>query len=48
MKVLVTGAAGFVGSYITERLISKDYDVNILDHSIFNKNLNDEVYLASP
>ena len=43
MKVLVTGAAGFVGSYITERLINENYDVNILDHRIFNKNLNDEV-----
>ena len=43
MKVLVTGAAGFVGSYITERLINENYDVNILDHHIFNKNLNDEV-----
>ena len=43
MKVLVTGAAGFVGSYITERLINENYDVNILDHHIFNKNLNDKV-----
>ena len=43
MKVLVTGAAGFVGSYITERLINDNYDVNILDSCIFNKNLNDEV-----
>lgn len=43
MKVLVTGAAGFVGSYITEKLLEEGHEVNILDHHIYNKNLSNEV-----
>lgn len=32
MKVLVTGAAGFIGSVVTERLVSEGYDVVGLDN----------------
>lgn len=33
MKILLTGATGFLGSYILERLIKSDYDVVILKRS---------------
>ena len=32
MKVLVAGGAGFLGSYLAERLIAEDHDVHILDN----------------
>jgi len=32
MKVLITGGAGFIGSYTTDLLLSKGYDVKILDN----------------
>ncbi|EKD49324.1 MAG: hypothetical protein ACD_63C00180G0005 [uncultured bacterium] len=38
MKILVTGGAGFIGSYIVDKLIDKGYDVRILD------NLNEQVH----
>lgn len=31
MKVLVTGASGFIGSYLTDELISHGYDVTAVD-----------------
>ena len=31
MKILITGGAGFIGSYLTEKLISQGYSVVILD-----------------
>lgn len=43
MKILVTGASGFVGSYVTERLLKDGNEVNILDHHIYNKNLSDDI-----
>ena len=32
MKVLVTGGAGFIGSYTVDLLLSKGYDVRIVDN----------------
>ena len=32
MKVLVTGADGFIGSHLTELLIKNGYDVKALAH----------------
>jgi dTDP-L-rhamnose 4-epimerase len=30
-RVLVTGGAGFIGSYVVEELLARDYDVRVLD-----------------
>jgi nucleoside-diphosphate-sugar epimerase len=32
MRVLITGGAGFIGSYTTDLFIEKDYKVRILDN----------------
>lgn len=40
MKILVTGAAGFIGSHLAEKLVQRGYDVVGLD------NFNDIVYPA--
>ena len=32
MKILVTGAAGFIGSYVCKRLLSRDDEVVGLDN----------------
>ncbi len=32
MKVLITGGAGFIGSHVADLLVSKDFDVTILDN----------------
>ena len=37
IKVLVTGASGFVGSNLTRKLVQKGYDVHILSRPFFNK-----------
>jgi len=37
MKVLITGADGFIGSHLTEMLISKNYQVRALSqYNSFN------------
>ena len=38
MKVLVTGAAGFLGSHLTEKLIEAGYSVRALMHYDSNNN----------
>ena len=38
MKVLVTGAAGFLGSHLTEKLIESGYSVRALMHYDSNNN----------
>ena len=48
-KILITGAAGYIGSMLCTELVSKGYDVTAVDKlkydknfvsSFFNKNLN--------
>ena len=45
MRILVTGAAGFIGAHLTARLIAEDHDVVAVDnfneyYSIFNTSVN--------
>lgn len=39
-KILITGGAGFIGSHIADLLISKDYDVAIIDNLSTGKKEN--------
>jgi dTDP-glucose 4,6-dehydratase len=32
MKILITGAAGFIGSHLTEYLVAKGFDVKAFVH----------------
>ena len=32
MKILVTGTAGFIGSHLVDRLVSRGYDVEVIDN----------------
>jgi len=32
MKVLVTGGAGFIGSYLVEELVKRSYEVVVIDN----------------
>ena len=38
MKILITGGLGYVGSSITEYLLSKGFEVTVLDILMFNNN----------
>lgn len=37
MKVLITGGAGYIGSVLSEVLLSKNYYVTVLDNQLYNK-----------
>ncbi len=36
-KILVTGAAGYIGSVLTKKLLEKDYEVTALDNFFYNQ-----------
>jgi nucleoside-diphosphate-sugar epimerase len=48
MRVLVTGGAGFIGSFLCETLLEKDYDVVCLDNLSTGKKSNVEHLLKNP
>ena len=33
-KVLITGGAGFIGSYLSNRLINENYSVDVIDNQL--------------
>ena len=39
LTVLVTGGAGYVGSILVPKLLSKEYKVKVVDLYLFEKNL---------
>lgn len=38
MKILITGAAGYIGSVLTPTLLAKGYEVTVLDNFMFHPN----------
>ena len=42
-RVLVTGGAGYVGSYLVPKLLAAGYPVNILDLYLYGEEVLDEV-----
>ncbi|MEF8779038.1 MAG: NAD-dependent epimerase/dehydratase family protein, partial [Natronomonas sp.] len=37
MRVLVTGGAGYIGSYIVEELLENGHDVRVIDNFLFGR-----------
>ena len=33
-KILITGGAGFIGSYLANRLVDENYDIDIVDNQL--------------
>lgn len=47
MNVLITGGAGFVGSHLVERFISKNYNVTVIDNLLTGSKKNVEPFLEN-
>ena len=47
MNVLITGGAGFVGSHLVERFISKKYNVTVIDNLLTGSKKNLEPFLEN-
>ena len=47
LNVLITGGAGFVGSHLVERFISKNYNVTVIDNLLTGSKKNLEPFLEN-
>ena len=47
MNVLITGGAGFVGSHLIERFISKQYNVTVIDNLLTGSKKNVEPFIKN-
>ena len=47
MNVLITGGAGFVGSHLIERFISKQYNVTVIDNLLTGSKKNVEPFIEN-
>ena len=47
MNVLITGGAGFVGSHLVERFVSKNYNVTVIDNLLTGSKKNLEPFLEN-
>jgi len=47
LNVLITGGAGFVGSHLVERFISKKYNVKVIDNKLTGSKKNLEPFLEN-
>ena len=45
LNVLITGGAGFVGSHLIERFISKQYNVTVIDNLLTGSKKNVEPFI---
>ena len=46
MKVLVTGATGFIGRYLIEDLLKNDYEIKVLTRQTSYKNKNIDIFVG--
>ena len=47
LNVLITGGAGFVGSHLVERFVSKNYNVTVIDNLLTGSKKNLEPFLEN-
>ena len=47
LNVLITGGAGFVGSHLIERFISKQYNVTVIDNLLTGSKKNVEPFIEN-
>ena len=48
MNILITGGAGFIGSHIVDFLLSKNYNVTVIDNLVTGKIENISHNLNNP
>ena len=41
-KILITGGAGYIGSYLVKELLKLNFKVTIIDNLMFNQNISVE------